>query len=107
MTASTLLTEQTPLATWLSHLESLHGQAIELGLDRVQHVKQRMQLNPTCPVFIVAGTNGKGSICALLSTMLRAAGFRVGTYTSPHLLRYNERVRIDMKKPRMRQFVQA
>lgn len=98
MTAFTLLTEQTPLATWLSHLESLHGQAIELGLDRVQQVKQRLQLTPTCPVFVVAGTNGKGSICALLSTMLRAAGFRVGTYTSPHLLRYNERVRIDMEE---------
>jgi dihydrofolate synthase/folylpolyglutamate synthase len=83
---------------WLTHLESLHprGQAgIELGLERVRHVSQALHQTQTCPLITVGGTNGKGSTCALLEQMLRAAGYRVGLYTSPHLLRYNERVRIN------------
>jgi len=67
-----------------------------LGLDRVRTVAGRMDLlHPACPVFIVGGTNGKGSVCAYLEAMLMAAGFRVGCYTSPHLVRYNERVRLN------------
>lgn len=82
------------LAGWLSLLEARHGQAIQLGLDRVRQVRDALNLAQTCPVFTVGGTNGKGSTCALLESVLLAAGYRVGLYTSPHLLRYNERVRI-------------
>ena len=80
---------------WLSLLEARHGQSIQLGLDRVRAVRDALDLPQTCPVFTVGGTNGKGSTCALLEAVLLAAGYRVGLYTSPHLLRYNERVRID------------
>lgn len=82
------------LADWLTHLESLHPKSIALGLERVELVRQRLNLNPDFPVIVVAGTNGKGSVCALLESILFAAGYRVGCYTSPHLLNYNERVRI-------------
>lgn len=80
---------------WLSLLEARHGQTIQLGLDRVQRVRDALELPQTCPLITVGGTNGKGSTCALLEAVLLAAGYRVGVYTSPHLLRYNERVRID------------
>lgn len=86
------------LNDWLVHLEALHprGQAgIELGLDRVRAVAEALGQRQTCPVVTVGGTNGKGSTCALLERILLAAGYRVGLYTSPHLLCYNERVRID------------
>jgi dihydrofolate synthase/folylpolyglutamate synthase len=82
------------LAEWLLHLESLHPKTIALGLERVAAVKQRLRLEPAFPVIVVGGTNGKGSVCAMLEAMLHAAGYRVGCYTSPHLLTYNERVRI-------------
>ena len=82
------------LEEWLSYLESLHPKNIELGLDRTNEVKQRLGLDPSFTIITVAGTNGKGSTCAMLEAILRAAGYRVGCYTSPHLLRYNERVRI-------------
>ena len=80
---------------WLGLLEARHGQSIQLGLDRVRAVRDALDLPQTCPVFTVGGTNGKGSTCALLEAVLLAAGYRVGLYTSPHLLCYNERVRID------------
>ncbi len=80
---------------WLAYLETLHPSSIAMGLDRVAAVSARLDIALTCPVITVGGTNGKGSTCALLESMLRAGGYRVGTYTSPHLLRYNERVRID------------
>jgi len=82
------------LSDWLSYLESLHPQTIALGLERVAVVKKRLNLDPEFPLIIVGGTNGKGSVCAMLEAILHAAGYRVGCYTSPHLLRYNERVRI-------------
>ncbi len=82
------------LADWLTHLESLHPKTIALGLERVAQVKQRLNLDPDFPIIIVGGTNGKGSVCAMLESILHAAGYRVGCYTSPHLLVYNERVRI-------------
>src|SRR3989339_666214 len=82
------------LAGWLTYLESLHPKTIALGLERVAQVKQRLNLDPDFPVITVGGTNGKGSVCAMLESILHAAGYRVGCYTSPHLLRYNERVRI-------------
>lgn len=86
------------LADWLTYLESLHPKNIALGLERVAQVKQRMGLRPGFPVIIVGGTNGKGSVCAMLESILSAAGYKVGCYTSPHLLRYNERVRINMRQ---------
>ncbi|HEX5801954.1 MAG TPA: bifunctional tetrahydrofolate synthase/dihydrofolate synthase [Azospira sp.] len=90
------------LVDWLAHLESLHpkGQAgIELGLDRVARVKaelgQQRGQRESCPVIIVGGTNGKGSTCAYLEHILSYSGYRTGCYASPHLLAYNERVRLD------------
>ncbi len=82
------------LADWLVRLERLHPSTIELGLDRVRRVKEALGLAPTFPLVVVGGTNGKGSTCAYLEAILGAAGYKTGLYTSPHLLRYNERVRI-------------
>lgn len=86
--------EPETLAQWLAHIERVHPASIALGLDRVGTVKARLALEPTFPVITVGGTNGKGSTCAMLESILNQAGYRVGCYTSPHLLRYNERVRI-------------
>ncbi|QWT41435.1 bifunctional tetrahydrofolate synthase/dihydrofolate synthase [Dickeya dadantii] len=84
-----------PLATWLNYLEHLHFQTIDLGLDRIQLAAERLHLLQPAPrVFTVAGTNGKGTTCCTLESILIAAGLRVGVYSSPHLLRYTERVRI-------------
>ncbi|MDR3220496.1 MAG: bifunctional tetrahydrofolate synthase/dihydrofolate synthase [Candidatus Accumulibacter sp.] len=86
------------LADWLEFLESLHpkGQdGIELGLERVARVKAGLRQRQACPLIVVGGTNGKGSACAYLEAIYRAAAYRVGCYTSPHLLAYNERVRVD------------
>ncbi|WP_036665114.1 bifunctional tetrahydrofolate synthase/dihydrofolate synthase [Paludibacterium yongneupense] len=85
------------LDEWLAYLENLHLTEIDLGLARVERVRAGMGLAPAFPVVMVGGTNGKGSVSAMLSTMLRCAGFKVGTYTSPHILRYNERIAIDMQ----------
>ena len=79
---------------WLAYLEQLHPSTIELGLERVSLVKDALGLAPNFPVITVGGTNGKGSTCAMLEAVLDAAGYRVGCYTSPHLLSYNERVRV-------------
>ncbi|HEV2623156.1 MAG TPA: bifunctional tetrahydrofolate synthase/dihydrofolate synthase [Frateuria sp.] len=84
------------LAEWLAYQEHVNPHSIELGLERVRTVWRRMGAPAPAPcVVTVGGTNGKGSTVALLEAMLHAAGRRVGCYTSPHLLRYNERVRID------------
>lgn len=86
------------LEGWLQHLEGLHpkGQAgIELGLDRIRLVKEALGQVQHCPVIIVGGTNGKGSTCAYLANIIDRAGYRVGCYTSPHLMAYNERVRLN------------
>ena len=82
------------LAEWLAYIERQHLQAIALGLERVDDVLKRMQTRLQCPVLAVGGTNGKGSTCAMLESILRAAGYRTGLYMSPHLVRYNERVRV-------------
>ena len=83
------------LADWLDHQQRTHPRAIELGLDRVREVWRRLGAPAPAPVVIsVGGTNGKGSTVAFLEAMLSASGKRVGCYTSPHLLRYNERVRV-------------
>lgn len=83
------------LADWLGLLEARHARAIDLGLERVEAVLSHMRLRPRYPVITVGGTNGKGSTCAYLEAILLEAGWRVGCYTSPHLLDYRERVRID------------
>ena len=83
------------LPQWLAHLETAHPTTIDMGLTRVAEVKNAMNLVPSCPVIIVGGTNGKGSTCAFLSHIYAAAGYKVGTLTSPHLLRFNERIAIN------------
>ncbi len=83
------------LPEWLSYLESLHHKAIELGLDRVRAAAQRLDLKLPFVKITVGGTNGKGSTCAMLEAILLAAGYRVGMYTSPHLIDFNERIRVN------------
>jgi dihydrofolate synthase / folylpolyglutamate synthase len=82
------------LQDWLAHCERLHPKTIALGLDRVREVAQRMALRLDCTVITVAGTNGKGSTCAMLEAIALQAGWRCGLYTSPHLVRFEERCRI-------------
>ncbi len=82
------------LAHWLQHAETLHAQTIALGLERVARVRDALGLRFDCPVFTVAGTNGKGSTCAYIEHILLAAGYRVGVYGSPHLTHFEERCRI-------------
>ncbi|MEN9916716.1 MAG: bifunctional protein FolC [Pseudomonadota bacterium] len=83
------------LSDWLAYIETCHLQSIDLGLERISQVAQRLSVvNFNCPVITVAGTNGKGSNVALLAAILTAAGYRVGTYTSPHLIHYQERIQI-------------
>ena len=86
---------QKTLNSWLTHLEGAHSKAIDLGLDRVREVAQTMRLSPSVPVITVAGTNGKGSTVRVLQALLKAIGVRSGVFTSPHLLRFNERIVID------------
>lgn len=85
------------LDEWLAHCERLHPkgqQGIELGLERVRTVAERMAIRFDCPVITVAGTNGKGSTCAMLEAILGQAGYRTGVYTSPHLVHFEERLRL-------------
>jgi len=82
------------LPDWLAHCEQLHPLTIDMGLDRVREVAQRMGVHFECPVITVAGTNGKGSTCAMLEAILLEAGYRTGVYTSPHLVDFEERCRI-------------
>jgi len=83
------------LTDWLAYLEALHPVAIELGLDRVRAVASKMGLRLDGVNIIVGGTNGKGSTCAMLEAILLAAGYKVGMYTSPHLIDFNERIRVN------------
>ena len=83
------------LPQWFSYIESLHAKPMALGLERIAQVAKKLRISKFhCPVITVAGTNGKGSCVAFLEAILLAAGYRVGAYTSPHLLRFNERIRI-------------
>ena len=79
---------------WLAHCERLHPLNIDMGLERVRKVADRLQLKFDCPVITVAGTNGKGSTCAMLEAVAQQAGYRTGVYTSPHLVHFEERCRI-------------
>jgi dihydrofolate synthase/folylpolyglutamate synthase len=83
------------LADWLEYIERIHPRSIQLGLERVAKVRDASGRSTSDVILTVAGTNGKGSTCAMLESILLAAGYKVGLYTSPHLLRYNERVRLD------------
>ncbi|MFT7288849.1 MAG: dihydrofolate synthase/folylpolyglutamate synthase [Halieaceae bacterium] len=90
------MAETRSLGSWLGHLERLHPIEIDLGLQRIAQVAQLMQLLPvSVPTISVAGTNGKGSVVYMSDALLRAHGRRTGRYTSPHLLRFNERIVID------------
>ncbi len=82
------------LADWLAHAERLHPKTIDMGLGRVKIVADRMGLKFDCPIITVAGTNGKGSTCAMLEAILMEAGYRTGVYTSPHLVDFEERCRV-------------
>mgnify|MGYP001150467943 CR=1 FL=1 len=88
---------QTPpstLSDWLNILETRHAKSIDMGLDRVLQVKDKLGIQFHCPVIMVAGTNGKGSTCAMLESILLQAGYRVGLYIKPHFLHFNERARV-------------
>ena len=96
------------LTEWLSYIEAQHPQTIELGLERAREVAERLGLGaPARHSIVVAGTNGKGSTVAFIESIGRAAGWKVGSYTSPHLLRYNERVRINGEEVDDASLVQA
>lgn len=82
------------LADWLAHCEQLHPVSIDLTLERVRAVAQRLQIGFDCPVILVAGTNGKGSTCVMLEAILLQAGYKTGVYTSPHLVHFQERLRL-------------
>ena len=97
MTATTASAPGLPttLADWLAHCERLHPTDIEMTLARVRRVRERLGLEFRAPVIAVAGTNGKGSTCAMLEAIALQAGYRVGLYAKPHLVHFEERCRID------------
>ncbi len=100
----------TTLTDWLTYCEQLHPKGvhgIELGLDRIRTVAQRLKLKFECPVFTVAGTNGKGSTCAMLESILLQAGYSAGVFTSPHLVHFEERLRIGGESVKGAQLVDA
>lgn len=94
-TMQTTPNEESSLQDWLTWQESLHTQEIDLGLDRVSRVFHRLNLNHTCRTITVAGTNGKGSCVAYINGLLHSLDYKTGSFTSPHLSRYNERICID------------
>ena len=87
-------TSNSSLDQWLSYCEQLHDKTIDMGLSRVREVAQRMGMQFKCPVITVAGTNGKGSTCAMSEAILGQAGYKTGVFTSPHLVHFEERLRI-------------
>lgn len=95
------------LAEWLSYIEQLHPESIEMGLGRVNQLVKKMALSPNCTIITVAGTNGKGSTSAMLEHIYAQAGYQVGCYSSPHFLYYNERLRINKQSVSDADFCQA
>lgn len=96
------------LSDWLNQIQLSHEVEIALGLERVQEVAKRLSvLTPPCPVIVVGGTNGKGSTVAGLEAIYRAAGYRVGAFTTPMLFRYNEQVRLNGQSPQDETFCEA
>lgn len=82
------------LSSWLEYIECVHPRAVAMGIERAEKVRQSLRLVPRFPIITVGGTNGKGSVCALSEAILSAGGYRVGLYTSPHLIAVNERIRV-------------
>ncbi len=95
------------LTDWLAHCEKLHPLAVDMGLGRVRQVADRMQLALKAPVITVAGTNGKGSTCAMLEAIYLQAGYKTGVYTSPHLVQFEERCRLLGESPPASAFASA
>jgi dihydrofolate synthase/folylpolyglutamate synthase len=95
------------LSEWLAHCENLHPHAIDMGLDRVRLVAQNLKLALSVPVITVAGTNGKGSTCAMLEAIYLQAGYKTGVYSSPHLVRFEERCRLHGESPPASVFANA
>ena len=87
--------EDANLDQWLEYIANINAKPMELGLERMKTMIKRMNIDLACPVITVAGTNGKGSTCAMIDSILRYAGYHTGLHTSPHLLHFNERVVID------------
>lgn len=83
------------LPDWLAHLETAHPIGIDMGLERISRVRDALELKLEPVVFTVGGTNGKGSTCTMLEAILMAAGYKVGCHTSPHLIDFNERARVN------------
>ncbi|MFZ6816609.1 bifunctional tetrahydrofolate synthase/dihydrofolate synthase [Undibacterium sp. Rencai35W] len=101
----TIPTSPINLNDWLALLETRHSKEIDMGLERVAAVKERLDIRYDCPVIVVGGTNGKGSTCAMLEAILLQAGYRVGLYSKPHFLDFNERARINGESVKDQVFV--
>ena len=82
------------LTDWLGYIESIHPSTIDLTLERIKIVIERLNLDISFPILTVGGTNGKGSTCSILESIYREAGYKVACYTSPHFLNFNERIKI-------------
>lgn len=95
------------LSQWLEYIERIHPKSIDMGLDRIARVRDALGLALAVPTIVVGGTNGKGSACAYIAAILGAAGYGVGLYTSPHLLRYNERVTVNGREASDEQLIAA
>ena len=97
-----------PLNQWLTNLETKHNKKIDLSLERIDEVYKRLKIEKIAPVIItVAGTNGKGSTVAILSSICQQAGYKVGEFTSPHLMKFNERIKINSQLVTDKQIVDA
>ncbi|WP_273199163.1 MULTISPECIES: bifunctional tetrahydrofolate synthase/dihydrofolate synthase [Legionella] len=95
--SSSVANQKKSLDEWLHDLETRNTQEIQLGLTRISEVAKKLGLHhPGCPVITVAGTNGKGSTVTSLETIYHVAGYKVGAYTSPHLIQFNERIRVNL-----------
>ncbi|MFK3617187.1 bifunctional tetrahydrofolate synthase/dihydrofolate synthase, partial [Coxiella burnetii] len=96
------------MKNWLAYINSLHSREIDLGLSRITSLAEKLSLNNfACPVVTVAGTNGKGSVVKSLESIYLAAGYKVAAYTSPHLLQFNERLRLNGEPATDELFIEA
>ena len=100
-------TNKASLTSWLSYIEEIHFNQIDLGLERVLQVKEKAGINPDFPIILVGGTNGKGSTCAFIESILNESNLKVGCYTSPHFINFNERIRINKNEASDNKIVDA